>query len=231
MRKHSPKSWKCPILSSHCEQLFPWGANLSSNLVSGSCYVTASHQFQGTRLNSFGCQQNPRQNFCFYWQGWSIYSLNELPMLLNSREAIHFNLRWIKILNFWIHFSAWDRYPSFSLSSMCWFFFTFCFSRPGLLNTGDPSYPWLADSWPATSLPVNNSSSGPNEIGNFGRGGKLGFSKFLFCYLLFSGFSRCFKNDIKISSIIKISEAHIVTMWYSCWLFYYNTIVSILHWV
>ncbi|XP_063126868.1 roundabout homolog 2 isoform X19 [Rattus norvegicus] len=43
-------------------------------------------------------------------------------------------------------------------------------SRPGLLNTGDPSYPWLADSWPATSLPVNNSNSGPNEIGNFGRG-------------------------------------------------------------
>ncbi|XP_006866509.1 PREDICTED: roundabout homolog 2-like, partial [Chrysochloris asiatica] len=42
-------------------------------------------------------------------------------------------------------------------------------SRPGLLNAGDPSYPWLADSWPATSLPVNNSNSGPNEIGNFGR--------------------------------------------------------------
>ncbi|XP_038944611.1 roundabout homolog 2 isoform X22 [Rattus norvegicus] len=46
-------------------------------------------------------------------------------------------------------------------------------SRPGLLNTGDPSYPWLADSWPATSLPVNNSNSGPNEIGNFGRGDVL----------------------------------------------------------
>ncbi|XP_024898276.1 roundabout homolog 2 isoform X2 [Pteropus alecto] len=46
-------------------------------------------------------------------------------------------------------------------------------SRPGLLNTGDPSYPWLADSWPATSLPVNNSSSGPNELGNFGRGDVL----------------------------------------------------------
>ncbi|XP_066204097.1 roundabout homolog 2 isoform X5 [Saccopteryx leptura] len=46
-------------------------------------------------------------------------------------------------------------------------------SRPGLLNTGDPNYPWLADSWPATSLPVNNSSSGPNEIGNFGRGDVL----------------------------------------------------------
>ncbi|XP_066098053.1 roundabout homolog 2 isoform X10 [Saccopteryx bilineata] len=46
-------------------------------------------------------------------------------------------------------------------------------SRPGLLNTGDPNYPWLADSWPATSLPVNNSNSGPNEIGNFGRGDVL----------------------------------------------------------
>uniref|UniRef100_A0A8D0YIT2 Roundabout guidance receptor 2 n=1 Tax=Sus scrofa TaxID=9823 RepID=A0A8D0YIT2_PIG len=46
-------------------------------------------------------------------------------------------------------------------------------SRPGLLNAGDPSYPWLADSWPATSLPVNNSNTGPNEIGNFGRGDVL----------------------------------------------------------
>ncbi|XP_048202372.1 roundabout homolog 2 isoform X5 [Perognathus longimembris pacificus] len=46
-------------------------------------------------------------------------------------------------------------------------------SRPGLLNSGDPNYPWLADSWPATSLPVNNSNSGPNEIGNFGRGDVL----------------------------------------------------------
>ncbi|XP_060272329.1 roundabout homolog 2 isoform X19 [Ovis aries] len=46
-------------------------------------------------------------------------------------------------------------------------------SRPGLLNAGDPNYPWLADSWPATSLPVNNSNSGPNEISNFGRGDVL----------------------------------------------------------
>ncbi|XP_035171267.1 roundabout homolog 2 isoform X14 [Oxyura jamaicensis] len=43
-------------------------------------------------------------------------------------------------------------------------------SRPGLLNASDPSYPWLADSWPATSLPVNNSTSGPNDLGNFSRG-------------------------------------------------------------
>ncbi|XP_075290070.1 roundabout homolog 2 isoform X12 [Opisthocomus hoazin] len=46
-------------------------------------------------------------------------------------------------------------------------------SRPGLLNASDPSYPWLADSWPATSLPVNNSNSGPNDLGNFGRGDVL----------------------------------------------------------
>ncbi|XP_057552181.1 roundabout homolog 2 isoform X5 [Hippopotamus amphibius kiboko] len=46
-------------------------------------------------------------------------------------------------------------------------------SRPGLLNAGDPSYPWLADSWPATNLPVNNSNTGPNEIANFGRGDVL----------------------------------------------------------
>uniref|UniRef100_A0A673XMY7 Roundabout, axon guidance receptor, homolog 2 (Drosophila) n=1 Tax=Salmo trutta TaxID=8032 RepID=A0A673XMY7_SALTR len=43
-------------------------------------------------------------------------------------------------------------------------------SRPGLLNASDPGYPWLADSWPATSLPVNNGSGGPNDLSNFGRG-------------------------------------------------------------
>ncbi|XP_077954415.1 roundabout homolog 2 isoform X8 [Gasterosteus aculeatus] len=43
-------------------------------------------------------------------------------------------------------------------------------SRPGLLNSSDPGYPWLADSWPATSLPVNSSSGGPNDLSNFGRG-------------------------------------------------------------
>uniref|UniRef100_A0A8C9QY43 Roundabout, axon guidance receptor, homolog 2 (Drosophila) n=1 Tax=Scleropages formosus TaxID=113540 RepID=A0A8C9QY43_SCLFO len=46
-------------------------------------------------------------------------------------------------------------------------------SRPGLLNPSDPGYPWLADSWPATSLPVNNGSGGPNDMGNFGRGDVL----------------------------------------------------------
>uniref|UniRef100_A0A3Q3JZX9 Roundabout, axon guidance receptor, homolog 2 (Drosophila) n=1 Tax=Monopterus albus TaxID=43700 RepID=A0A3Q3JZX9_MONAL len=43
-------------------------------------------------------------------------------------------------------------------------------SRPGLLNASDPGYPWLADSWPATSLPANSSSGGPNDLSNFGRG-------------------------------------------------------------
>ncbi|XP_029433837.1 roundabout homolog 2 isoform X12 [Rhinatrema bivittatum] len=50
-------------------------------------------------------------------------------------------------------------------------------SRPGLLNASDPSYPWLADSWPATSLPVNNSNGGQNDLGNFGRGGGKGGKK------------------------------------------------------
>lgn len=48
----------------------------------------------------------------------------------------------------------------------------FLSSRPGLLNASDPGYPWLADSWPATSLPVNSSSGGPNDLSNFGRGGE-----------------------------------------------------------
>uniref|UniRef100_A0A8C1R583 Roundabout, axon guidance receptor, homolog 2 (Drosophila) n=1 Tax=Cyprinus carpio TaxID=7962 RepID=A0A8C1R583_CYPCA len=43
-------------------------------------------------------------------------------------------------------------------------------SRPGLLNANDSGYPWLADSWPATSLPVNSGSGGPNDLNNFGRG-------------------------------------------------------------
>lgn len=45
-------------------------------------------------------------------------------------------------------------------------------SRPGLLNASDSGYPWLADSWPTTSLPVNSGSGGPNDLNNFGRGGK-----------------------------------------------------------
>ncbi|XP_059506092.1 roundabout homolog 2 isoform X14 [Stegostoma tigrinum] len=41
-------------------------------------------------------------------------------------------------------------------------------SRPGLLNPGETGYPWLADSWPTTSLPVNGGSNGPSDIGDLG---------------------------------------------------------------
>ncbi|XP_042564624.1 roundabout homolog 2 isoform X2 [Clupea harengus] len=47
-------------------------------------------------------------------------------------------------------------------------------SRPGLMNASDPGYPWLADSWPATSLPVNSGSGGPSDLVNFGRGDPSG---------------------------------------------------------
>ncbi|KAL0994173.1 hypothetical protein UPYG_G00118740 [Umbra pygmaea] len=43
-------------------------------------------------------------------------------------------------------------------------------SRPGLLKAGDPGFPWLADSWPSTSLPANGGLGGPKDRGNFGRG-------------------------------------------------------------
>ncbi|XP_036379600.1 roundabout homolog 2-like isoform X2 [Megalops cyprinoides] len=46
-------------------------------------------------------------------------------------------------------------------------------SRPGLLKAGDPRFPWLGDSWPSTSLPVNTSSRGPKGVANFGRGDVL----------------------------------------------------------
>ncbi|XP_041437546.1 roundabout homolog 2 isoform X11 [Xenopus laevis] len=46
-------------------------------------------------------------------------------------------------------------------------------SRPGLLNANDATYPWLADSWPASSMPVNNSNNGPNDLVNFSCGDVL----------------------------------------------------------
>uniref|UniRef100_A0A8C5NFH6 Roundabout homolog 2-like n=1 Tax=Gouania willdenowi TaxID=441366 RepID=A0A8C5NFH6_GOUWI len=46
-------------------------------------------------------------------------------------------------------------------------------SRPGLLKTGDPGLPWLADSWPSTSLPANGGLGSPKGGGNFGRGDVL----------------------------------------------------------
>ncbi|XP_030294623.1 roundabout homolog 2-like isoform X1 [Sparus aurata] len=43
-------------------------------------------------------------------------------------------------------------------------------SRPGLLKAGDQGLPWLADSWPSTSLPANGGLGSPKGSGNFGRG-------------------------------------------------------------
>ncbi|XP_013859386.1 roundabout homolog 2 isoform X1 [Austrofundulus limnaeus] len=45
-------------------------------------------------------------------------------------------------------------------------------SRPGLLKAGDPGLPWLADSWPSTSLPANGGLGSPKHD-NFGRGDVL----------------------------------------------------------
>ncbi|XP_077402728.1 roundabout homolog 2-like [Vanacampus margaritifer] len=46
-------------------------------------------------------------------------------------------------------------------------------SRPGLLKAGDPGLPWLADSWPSTSLPANGGLGSPKGSSNFGRGDVL----------------------------------------------------------
>ncbi|XP_032432671.1 LOW QUALITY PROTEIN: roundabout homolog 2-like [Xiphophorus hellerii] len=46
-------------------------------------------------------------------------------------------------------------------------------SRPGLLKAGDPGLPWLADSWPSTSLPANGGLGSPKGGNNFGRGDVL----------------------------------------------------------
>uniref|UniRef100_A0A671UCI6 Roundabout guidance receptor 2 n=1 Tax=Sparus aurata TaxID=8175 RepID=A0A671UCI6_SPAAU len=46
-------------------------------------------------------------------------------------------------------------------------------SRPGLLKAGDQGLPWLADSWPSTSLPANGGLGSPKGSGNFGRGDVL----------------------------------------------------------
>uniref|UniRef100_A0A3B4YIC6 Roundabout homolog 2-like n=1 Tax=Seriola lalandi dorsalis TaxID=1841481 RepID=A0A3B4YIC6_SERLL len=46
-------------------------------------------------------------------------------------------------------------------------------NRPGLLKTGDPGLPWLADSWPSTSLPANRDLGSPKGGNNFGRGDVL----------------------------------------------------------
>ncbi|XP_035391761.1 roundabout homolog 2-like [Electrophorus electricus] len=46
-------------------------------------------------------------------------------------------------------------------------------SRPGLLKAGDPGLPWLADSWPSTSLPASGMLGAPKDHSNFGRGDVL----------------------------------------------------------
>ncbi|KAJ3588696.1 hypothetical protein NHX12_009550 [Muraenolepis orangiensis] len=46
-------------------------------------------------------------------------------------------------------------------------------SRPGLLKAGDQGLPWLADSWPSTSLPANGALGSPKGSANFGRGDVL----------------------------------------------------------
>nr|XP_023683554.1 roundabout homolog 2-like isoform X2 [Paramormyrops kingsleyae] len=46
-------------------------------------------------------------------------------------------------------------------------------SRPGLLKAGSPAFPWLADSWPTSSLPVTGGAGGPGDSGNYGRGDLL----------------------------------------------------------
>ncbi|XP_031427689.1 roundabout homolog 2-like isoform X2 [Clupea harengus] len=45
--------------------------------------------------------------------------------------------------------------------------------RPGLLKAGDPGFPWLADSWPSTSLPANGALGAPKDRANYGRGDVL----------------------------------------------------------
>uniref|UniRef100_A0A7N6AR88 Roundabout, axon guidance receptor, homolog 2 (Drosophila) n=1 Tax=Anabas testudineus TaxID=64144 RepID=A0A7N6AR88_ANATE len=65
---------------------------------------------------------------------------------------------WVILMGFsiWLYWRRKKRkglsnYPIFNLVLDP----VFLLSRPGLLNASDPGYPWLADSWPATSLPVN----------------------------------------------------------------------------
>lgn len=73
------------------------------------------------------------------------------------------------LFTLWVSFSvcAYICMSSISLS-LC-----LCPSRPGLLKAGDPGLPWLADSWPSTSLPANSGLGAPKDLTNFGRGGKL----------------------------------------------------------
>uniref|UniRef100_A0A8C5N7Q8 Roundabout, axon guidance receptor, homolog 2 (Drosophila) n=1 Tax=Gouania willdenowi TaxID=441366 RepID=A0A8C5N7Q8_GOUWI len=70
---------------------------------------------------------------------------------------------WVILMGFsiWLY---WRRKKRKGLSNYAVSYCVFSDSRPGLLNASDPGYPWLADSWPATSLPVNSGSGGPNDL-------------------------------------------------------------------
>lgn len=73
------------------------------------------------------------------------------------------------LFTLWVSFSVYAYICMSSISlSLC-----LCPSRPGLLKAGDPGLPWLADSWPSTSLPANSGLGAPKDLTNFGRGGKL----------------------------------------------------------
>ncbi|MGH0161069.1 UNVERIFIED_CONTAM: hypothetical protein FKN15_040406 [Acipenser sinensis] len=74
---------------------------------------------------------------------------------------------WVILMGFsiWLY---WRRKKRKGLSNYAVQSFTF--TPAGLLNASDPGYPWLADSWPATSIPGTN---GPNDLGNFSRGDAL----------------------------------------------------------
>uniref|UniRef100_A0A8C5NFE1 Roundabout homolog 2-like n=1 Tax=Gouania willdenowi TaxID=441366 RepID=A0A8C5NFE1_GOUWI len=77
---------------------------------------------------------------------------------------------WIVLMGFsaWLY---WRRKKRKGLSNYAGkIIFT---GRPGLLKTGDPGLPWLADSWPSTSLPANGGLGSPKGGGNFGRGDVL----------------------------------------------------------
>lgn len=72
-------------------------------------------------------------------------------------------------------FTLWvscRAYANINMSSISLSFYLFP-SRPGLLKAGDPGLPWLADSWPSTSLPANSGLGASKDLTNFGRGGKI----------------------------------------------------------
>lgn len=88
---------------------------------------------------------------------WTSLRINLLLMQQGENEQHSYGASWI--LNTATH----PLFVSSQSSSR---------SRPGLLKAGDPGLPWLADSWPSTSLPANGGLGSPKGGNNFGRGGK-----------------------------------------------------------